>query len=1066
MRAFSISKLFVLITGSLLLCLTVSPAAVAGARSAGGGNEPGVQAAATEEAVVDPALFSALEYRSIGPFRGGRSTTVAGIADEPDTYYMGTTGGGVWKTTDSGITWANISDGFFDVASVGAIDVADSDLNVIYVGTGSACPRGNVSIGRGVYKSTDAGKTWTFKGLRAAGQIARIHVHPTNPDLVYLAVLGNPFGPTEERGVYRSQDGGETWEKILYVSDTTGAVDLSMNPSNPREIYAAFWRVERKPWTVLDASEDGGIYKTTDGGATWKKLAGGLPQGLTGRIGVSVSPANPERVYALVSAHDPEGGIYRSEDAGTTWRRINRDRDLRTRHWYYSHITADPNDADTVYVMNAGFYRSVDAGASFQPIRVGHGDTHDLWINPEDSETMILADDGGAEITGNGGRSWSSLYNQPTAEIYRLTVDNQFPYRVYGAQQDNSTLSMRSDGRGTMQDWYTVGGCESGHIAVDPRDPNVVYAGCYIGMLSRYDHSTGESADVDVYPVLVDGVAPRELEYRFQWNAPVVISQHDPNVVYYTSQVVHRSTDEGMSWESISPDLTTNDPEKQELPGGPLQHDHTSVEVYNTIFAFAESPHTPEELWTGSDDGLIHLSRDRGTTWANVTPPQMPTEGTVNALAVSPHRPGRVIATVYNYRMNDFAPYVFKTDDNGTTWESLTDGTNGIPADTPVRVVREDPDRPGLLYAGTEFGMYISFDDGGEWQPFQLNLPITPVTDLVVHEQDLVVSTQGRSFWILDDLTPLHEITDAVAAAPAHLFAPRAAIRTGGRGARQATIHYYFADAPADEVTLEILDASGEVVRSFTGRAGADDESGSADDSRGGGRFGGSSSLGAAAGMNQFIWNLQYEPPELIPDALIYIGYHGGPIATSGSYTVRLTSGEWSQEQALEVLRDPRRDDVTQADLEEQFELQIRLRDLLAESHAAIKTVLSVREQAMSLAKRADEAGMGTDLLDRARNLGEQLTAVEDVLVQTKSEARQDPINFPPMLDNQIGYLYRYVVSSYGKPTQAAYDRFTDLSAKLGCQTAEIDMLISLDVEQFNTAAAELGLGGVILPKK
>jgi photosystem II stability/assembly factor-like uncharacterized protein len=851
----------------------------------------------------------------------------------------------------------------------------------------------------------------------------------------------------------------------LYVSETTGAVDLSMNPSNPREIYAAFWRAERKPWTVLDASEDGGIYKTTDGGETWKKLGGGLPQGLTGRIGVSVSPANPERVYALVSAHDPEGGIYRSEDAGTTWSRINRNRNLRTRHWYYSHITADPNDADTVYVMNAGFYRSIDAGTSFQPIRVGHGDTHDLWINPADSKTMILADDGGAEITNNGGLSWSSLYNQPTAEIYRVTVDNQFPYRVYGAQQDNSTLSMSSDGRGTMQDWYTVGGCESGHIAVDPRDPNVVYAGCYIGMLSRYNHSTGESADVDVYPVLVDGVAPRELEYRFQWNAPVVISRHDPTVIYYTSQVVHRSTDEGMSWEAISPDLTTNDPEKQELPGGPLQHDHTSVEVYNTIFAFAESPHSADELWTGSDDGLVHVSRDRGATWTNVTPPQMPTEGTVNAIDVSTHRPGRVIATVYNYRMNDFAPYVFKTEDFGATWESITDGTNGIPSDTPVRVVREDPDRAGLLYAGTEFGMYTSFDDGVSWQPFQLNLPVTPVTDMVVHEQDLVVSTQGRSFWILDDLTPLHEITDAVAEAPAHLFAPRAAIRTGGRGARPAVIHYYFAETPADEVTLEILDARGDVVRGVTGRPGAE-EDGAPGGSRGGGRFGAPPRLGVSAGMNQFTWNLSYEPPELIPDALIYIGYSGGPIASSGTYTVRLTSGEWSQEQPLEVLRDPRRDDVTQADLDEHFELQVQLRDLLAESHAAIKTIRSVREQAMSLARRGEEAGMGTELLEKAKELAEQLTTVEEVLVQTKSEARQDPINFPPMLDNQIGYLYRYVVGSYGRPTKAAYDRYVELSAALGCQTAEMDMLISLDVEEFNSAAAEMGLGGVILPKK
>jgi photosystem II stability/assembly factor-like uncharacterized protein len=1066
MRLCSANKLPVFVAGILLLLLIVSGPPAAAAQRAESGEGEVTRSDDAPPAGVDPALFSAMEYRSIGPLRGGRSTAVTGIAGEPDTFYMGTTGGGVWKTTDSGITWENISDGFFDVASVGAIDVADSDPNVIYVGTGSACPRGNVSIGRGVYKSTDSGKTWAFMGLRDAGQIARIRVHPADPDLVYLAVLGNPFGPGEERGVYRSRDGGETWHKVLYVSEATGAVDLSMNPVNPREIYAAFWRVERKPWTVIDASEDGGIYKTTDGGETWKKLSGGLPQGLTGRIGVSISPANPERVFALVSAHDPEGGIYRSEDAGATWQRINRDRNLRTRHWYYSHITADPNDEDTVYVMNAGFYRSIDAGASFQPIRVGHGDTHDLWINPSDSRTMILADDGGGEITTNGGGTWSSLYNQPTAEIYRVIVDEQFPYRVYGAQQDNSTLSVRSDGRGTMQDWYDVGGCESGHIAVDRRNPNIVYAGCYIGMLTRYDHSTGETTDVDVYPVLVDGVAPRDLEYRFQWNAPVVISQHDPDVIYYTSQVVHRSTDEGKSWESISPDLTTNDPEKQELPGGPLQHDHTSVEVYNTIFAFAESPHTAEELWTGSDDGRIHMSRDGGTSWVEVTPPQMPAEGTVNALEISRHQRGRVIATIYNYRMDDFAPYVFRTEDYGSSWDLLTDGTNGIPADTPVRVVREDPDRPGLLYAGTEFGMYISFDDGDRWQSFQLNLPITPVTDMVVHEQDLVVATQGRSFWILDDVTPLHEITDEVAAAPAHLFAPRAAIRTVGRGARPAVIHYYFAEVPDTDVTLEILDAGGSIVRSFTGRAGAGERA-----TGGEGRGGRAGSAGAArltpsAGMNRFVWNLQYEPPVLVPGALIYIGYRGGPIAVPGTYTVRLSAGDWRQEQPLEVLGDPRRPDISRGELVDQFELEVQLRDLLTEAHAAIKTIRSVREQAISLAKRADEAGMESDLLDRARALDEALTAVEQQLVQTKSEARQDPINFPPMLDNQIGYLYRYVVGGYGEPTQAAYDRHMELSGQLDCLVAELEMLIRLDLAEFNTVAAELGIGGVILAKE
>jgi len=1061
MRTSTAGRFLLLVVLAGLVCLpgglNAHPRAAASAPQA-------ASAPAGADGGVDPALFSALRYRSIGPYRGGRSTAVAGIAGQPATFYMGTTGGGVWKTTDAGLNWANISDGFFDVASVGAVDVADSDPNVIYVGTGSACIRGNVSIGRGVYKSVDAGKSWTFSGLRDAGQIGRIQVHPDNPDLVYLASLGNPFGANETRGVFRSEDGGETWEKILYVSDTTGAVELSMNPANPREMYAAFWRAERKPWTVIDASEDGGIYKTTDGGDSWKKLGGGLPQGLTGRIGVSVSPANPDRVFALVSAADPEGGIYRSDDAGESWRRINRERNLRTRHWYYSHIIADPVDENTVYVLNSSMYRSIDAGNSFQSIRVGHGDTHDLWIDPTDPERMILGDDGGAEISGNGGTSWSPLSNQPTAEIYRVTVDNQFPYRVYGAQQDNSTLSVASQGRGTQQDWYTVGGCESGHIALDPRDPNIAYAGCYIGMITRYDHASGSRRDIDVYPVLVDGVAPRELEYRFQWNAPIVISPHDPDALYHTSQVVHLSRDGGQSWQTISPDLTTNDPEKQGLPGGPLQHDHTSVEVYNTIFAFVESPHTAGELWAGSDDGLIHLSRDGGANWADVTPPQMPTEGTVNTLDISAHRPGRVIATVYNYRMNDFAPYVFKTEDYGATWDSLTDGVNGIPADTPVRVVREDPAREGLLYAGTEFGMFISFDDGANWQPFQLNLPLTPVTDLRVHEEDLVVSTQGRSFWILDDVTPLHEITDEVAAAPAHLFSPRPAIRGDGRGARQAVIHYYLADEPEGPVSLEILDAAGGVIRSFTGRAGS--PAGASQGGRGGGRggFGGGSRLPVAAGMNRFTWNLQHEGPELVGNAIIYIGYRGGPVAVPSAYATRLTVGDWSDVRPFEVLADPRRPDVSSADLEAQFDLQVRLRDLLTGSHDAIAGIRDVREQATTAARRAAEAGHGADLRERAGELSAKLAEIEESLVQTKSEAGQDPINFPPMLDNQIGYLYRYTVNGYGRPTQAAYERYEELSAELAALTLDLEIVIKDDVARFNEAVSALGLPGIIIP--
>jgi photosystem II stability/assembly factor-like uncharacterized protein len=1021
----------------------------------------------TANDLFDPALYGAMTYRSIGPYRGGRATAAVGVPHQPYTFYMGSTGGGVWKTTNAGETWANVSDGFFAVGSIGAIAVAGSDPNVIYVGTGSACVRGNVSTGRGVYKSQDGGRTWTFIGLPDAGQIARIRVHPQNPDLLYLAALGNAFGRNAERGVYRSTDGGESWENVLFVSDSTGAVDLAMNPKNPREIYAGFWRAERKPWTLIDGASEGGIYKTTDGGDTWEKLAGGLPEGLTGRVGITVSPANPNRVWAIVNAHDPEGGVYRSEDAGHTWQRINRNRLLRQRAWYYSHIIADPQDENTVYALNTRFYRSIDGGKTFEGVSVPHGDVHDLWINPNDPDKMIVSNDGGAQVSMNGARTWSTMLNQPTAEFYRVTVDNQFPYRVYGAQQDNSTISVPSSPSGALTpqgDWYSVGGCESGHIAVDPRDPNVAYAGCYIGEITRVNRRTGESRNVMVYPVLVDGVAPKDLTYRFQWNAPIVISPHNPDVLYHTSNHVHRTRDGGMSWETISPDLTTDDEAKQIHPGGPLQHDHTSVEVYTTIFSFAESPHTPGELWAGSDDGRVHLSQDDGVTWQDVTPPGMSPDATVNTLDISSHQPGRVFLAVHRYRMDDFAPYVYRTNDYGQSWTLLTSGGNGIPGDHPVRVVREDPDRRGLLYAGTEFGMFVSFDDGDHWQTLQLNLPIVPITDLQVHRKDIVVSTQGRSFWILDDLTPLHQLTAEVAGADAHLFEPRDTYRLqrqGFRGGERgpepppngAVIHYYLAQKPATEVTLEILDEQGEVVRRFSDRS---------EQSR--------SAVPAKAGMNRFVWNLQYAGPELTEDALLYLGFSGGPSALPGTYQVRLTSGAGagagasSQTRSFEVLKDPRLMHVTQQDLAETFDLLIRIRDRITETHDALKTIRSVREQTTSVAKRAAEEERANDLSERAEAISQQLTTIEEILVQVKAEAHQDPINFPPMLDNQFGYLYRYVNGGYGRPTQQAYERLDELESQLAEQRGRLRQVLMDDLERLNAMMQEQGLSGVVVP--
>jgi photosystem II stability/assembly factor-like uncharacterized protein len=1059
-RSLTSRPIWILTLGLLAFALAVPsvPAVASGAaQEESQGDDPNV--------VVAPELFGAMKYRSIGPTRGGRSTAVAGVPSDPLVYYFGATGGGVWKTTSAGQAWENVSDGFFGVGSIGAIAVADSDPNVVYVGTGSACPRGNVSVGDGVYKSTDAGRTWAHIGLPDAGQVGRIRVHPDNADLVYVAALGHIFGPNEERGVYRSQDGGETWELVLHVSREVGAIDLAMNPQNPRELYAAMWRAERKPWTMIDGGEGSGLYKSTDSGDTWKNLTdpeldNGLPTGMIGRIGVTIAPENPDRVWALIGREGSDGGLYRTDDAGKTWSHISANRELITRGWYYNHVTADSQDPDTVYVNNGGFFKSIDGGRTWSRVRTPHGDNHDVWINPNDPRAMIQANDGGANVTLDGGATWSTQLNQPTAEFYRVTVDNQFPYRVYGAQQDNSTISIPMWSTGTLtpyEDWYGVAGGESGHIAVHPDDPDLVYAGNYIGRIDRYLHASNYSRNVLIYPQMQDGTAVRDLKYRFQWNAPIRFSPHDPDVIYHTSHMVHRSRDGGMSWETISPDLTRNEPEKQDLPGGPIQHDHTGVEVFNTIFAFEESPHTAGVLWAGADDGLVHISRDNGATWEDITPPDMQIDSTVNTIAIS---------------------------------EFLTDGTNGIPADHPVRAIVEDPDRRGLLYAGTEFGMFVSFDDGAHWQPFQLNLPVVPVTDLTVHRQDLVVATQGRSFWVLDDLTPLHQITDEVAAADAFLFAPRDAYHTNMGGGRRggATgpfagvfVNYYLADAPDARAKLEILDSAGEVLRTFWSEKLEGDE-GSGD---GGGQAAGAAAAASApaaddeaedpeaedsdepnipaeAGMNQFIWDMQVKGPDVIDDAQFSLAYTGGYFVVPGTYQARLTIGDWSQTHSFDVLKDPRRTDVTQADLQAQFDLLTEVSRKLTETHDAIRTLRSVRSQVKEVAGRAKEAGIEYDFTAEAKAIAEKLTDLESELIQVRSTAGQDPINFPPKLDDQIAYLYTYVFGAYGRPTQGSYERFDDLNAELTPLLHDLQQVLMQDVAAFNEQLQAQGASGII----
>lgn len=1018
---------------------------------------------------VDTSLYNGLKYRMVGPYRGGRSTAAAGFPDGPFRFLMGTTGGGVWQTDDAGSSWNNISDGFFG-GSIGAVAIADSDPNVIYAGTGSADPRGNTSAGHGVYKSTDGGKTWSFIGLPEAGQIGKIRVHPNNPDLVYVAALGHIFGPNPERGVYRSKDGGKNWEQILAISNKTGAVSLAMNAKNPREIYAGMWTAERKPWSMISGSEEGGIYKTTDGGDTWKKLAGGLPTGLVGKIGLTVSPANPDRVWAIIEA-EPAGGVYRSDDAGKTWKRTNKENKLRQRAWYYTHVVADPQDPNTVYALNTSLYRSVDGGTTFEAIPVPHGDVHDLWINPNNPDIMIVADDGGAQVTLNGGKSWSTYHNQPTAELYGVVVDNGFPYRLYGAQQDNTTITVpawsSSNTLHPKQHWYSVGGCETGPVALHPDHPEIIYAGCYGGVMDRYDLAKDQVMNVMSYPQLQLGEAAKNLKYRFQWVSPMSVSPHDPNEIYHGSQYIHRSKNGGETFEVISPDLTTNTPAHQDYSGGPINHDITGVEIYNTVFEIVPDQHTKGTIWAGTDDGRLHITQDDGKTWTEITPKDMPKYGTVNKIDVSSHAKGRAFVAVQKYRFDDFAPYIFMTNDYGKTWKRLTTGQNGIPANHPVRVVREDPDRKGLLYAGTEFGVFVSFDEGAHWQSLQLNMPIVPVTDMRVHQKDLVLSTQGRSFWILDDISPLHELNPKLAQQRAHLFDPRPAYKVndagGGGGLSEyapegkpsgAIMYYYLKDTANQEVMLEIVDKDARVVRVFTN----DEKKAKAHKT---------SPLPNKTGMHRMTWDLTYEGPTFVDGAIIW-GYKGGVKAPPGMYDLRLlVDGQSIATQQVEVKEDPRiESEFTDEDYQEQLKLGLELRDAITEVHAKIKEIRSVKEQIKWLSEQADD---DKEVQELATNLLKDMTTQEEKLMQTKNESGQDPIRFAPKLDNQMVEAYNYVtgVDGYisggreGRPNQAAYTRSKDLEQEWAEVKKEVEATLEASVMKFNEIVKLKNLIGV-----
>ncbi|MFO7889629.1 MAG: glycosyl hydrolase [bacterium] len=992
----------------------------------------------------DETLYNALRYRCIGPFRGGRSAAVAGVKGDEMTYYFGATGGGVWQTVDGGNTWKNISDGFFG-GSIGAVAVSEWDPNVIYVGGGEKTVRGNVSHGSGMWKSVDKGKTWKNVGLKDSRHITRIRIHPTNPDIVYASALGHLFGPNKERGIYKTTDGGSTWEQVLFINEEVGAVDMEMDPTNPRILYASLWRVLRTPYSLESGGPGSGIWKSTDSGETWKEITGnqGLPRGVIGINMVTVSPVNPDRVWAIIESE--KGGVFRSDDAGKTWTRVNDERKLRQRAWYYTRIYADTKDENCVYVLNVGFWRSQDGGQTFESIRTPHGDHHDLWIAPEVPERMIIGDDGGAQVTFNGGETWSTYHNQPTAQFYRVTTDNHFPYRIYGAQQDNSTVRIlhRSDGRSISEDdWEPTAGGESGWIAPDPENPDIVYGGSYGGYLQRLNHETGEFRLVNVWPDNPMGHGAGDLKYRFQWNYPIFFSPHDPDILYAAGNCLFKTTDEGQSWEKISPDLTRNDPAKLGPSGGPITKDNTSVEYYCTIFTAAESPHEPGVIWTGSDDGLIHLTRDGGQNWKNVTPPKkiMPEWIQINSLEPDPFNPGGLYVAATRYKWDDFRPFLYKTSDYGQSWKKIV---NGIDNDHFTRDICPDPNSEGILYAGTENGMYISFDDGSSWQSFQLNLPISPVTDLTVKNTDLIVSTQGRSFWVLDDLTSLYQLNEKVAESDYYLFQPRPTYRLRGGSSENLTtagenppegvmLHYYFKNKPdSDAVCLKILQEDGTLIKKFSPDAEKDNI------------------LTIDENMNRFVWDMHYPDAETFEGMILWAGMTQGPLAVPGTYKARLILGQDSSTVQFDILPDPR-SQSSQEDLRKQFDFLLEVRDKLSETHSAIKTIRNVKKQIQDVIAKLDKKQEYAEIDTLGRQIMEKISSIEEALYQTKNQSRQDPLNYPIRLNNRLSSLARVVSVGDYPPTQQAMEVKEKLIKQIDQELKKLLNIMKQQVPQLN----------------
>ncbi|MEM7033105.1 MAG: glycosyl hydrolase [Chloroflexota bacterium] len=1043
-------------------------------------------------------LNGLLEWRCIGPFRGGRVVTVAGDPSDQTTFYFGACAGGVWKTTDGGLYWENVSDGYFNTAPVGALAVAESDPNVIYAGTGEATIRIDVSHGDGVYKSTDAGETWAHIGLTDTRFISKVRIHPQNPDIVYVAALGHAFGPNEERGVFRSTDGGKNWERVLFQSERAGSIDLTIDPQNPRILYTTIWQGYRNFWNISSGGPESRIYKSTDGGDSWVDITEnqGLPKGPLGKMAIVASPAQSGRVFALIEAK--EHGLYRSDNGGRSWTRVNDRRELVDRAWYFTHLTADTQDPDTLYVNNLSFWKSIDAGKSFVSIDTPHGDNHDLWIDPNDSRRMIQGNDGGANVSFNGGASWSNILNQPTAQFYHLDTDNQYPYRVYGTQQDNTSISVpsRSDqGVIPWADCYIAGTGESGYIAAHPEDSNIVYVGA-IGSspgggnaLQRYDHHTKQIRLITTWPASNEGYGASEEKYRFAWTYPILFSPHDSNVLYAAGNQVFKTTDEGQSWQIISPDLTRADPETLKPTGGPINLDSIGAETYATVFAFIESQHEPGVFWAGSDDGLIHISKDGGENWQNVTPSDLPEWTMIQIIEQSSFDPATVYVAASRHKMDDYQPYLYKTTDYGQSWQKIT---SGIPDDAFTRVIREDPSRQGLLYAGTETGLYISYDAGASWHNFQLNLPICPIYDLKIKENDLVAATHGRAFWILDDITPLHQLSDEVLANPAHLFAPRTTVRSvpvwydseGKPGKNYAIgfgsitpyletktpentlkrrfldagqnppygviITYHLQDTPDEPVTLTLLTETGDEINAFTSKPGPDSDAKSDKETL---------YLPTQPGMNRFIWPMRYSDGTKVKGDEKTAIKPRGPVVPPGNYQAQLKVGDQVQTVSFNLIKDPRVE-TSQEDFQAQFDLLMGIRQKLSEINQAINQIRDVKSQIEGWVKRA--IGKADQVIEVAKPLVEKLSAQEEKFIKPGMQTDWESYNHGARLGAKMSSLIGVVASADFAPTTQSVAVFEELVTEIDAELANLQTLLDTDLAAFNQTVSKSDLDAVI----